>query len=96
MLEEAGMISDHWELYKTYQPIHKIDWEIYTFIARDCIKVAEQKLDVGEKIQIKECSFDEFIAIVLSPTYWGNELVMDVLRMKEAGTLGEWERKIFG
>ncbi|HRN96724.1 MAG TPA: NUDIX hydrolase [Candidatus Levybacteria bacterium] len=82
LLEESGLESEDWELLKTYEPIHKIDWTIYTYIARDCKKTSEQTLDVGEKIEIVECTFDEFIDIVISEKYWGTELTLDVLRMK--------------
>ena len=95
LLEESGLTSDNWELYREYQPSHKIDWTIYTYIARDCKKVSGQKLDSGEKIEIKELAFDEFIKIIESDNYWGNELVLDVLRMKQNGKLEEFERKIF-
>lgn len=94
LLEESGLSSDKWELLKVSQPMHKIDWEIYTYIAKDCKKVAEQKLDAGEQIEIIECTFDEFIEIVLSDKYWGNELILDVLRMKDKGILEEFKGKL--
>lgn len=96
LLEESGLASNDWELIKTFSPIHKIDWKIYTFVARDCEKTAEQKLDAGEKIEVVECNFDEFIKIVESDKYWGNELVLDVLRMKQDGQrLIDFKKKIF-
>lgn len=94
LLEESGMTSENWELYKSYRPLHKIDWEIYTFIAKDCKKVAEPKLDPGEKIETMELSFDEFINFVLSDKYWGNEIVIDILRMRDKGTLKDFENKL--
>lgn len=96
LLEESGLKSENWELLKTYTPIHKIDWSIYMYVARNCVKTSEQKLDAGEKIVIIECTFDEFIKIVESDKYWGNELVLDVLRMRVDGKLEEFKRKIFG
>jgi ADP-ribose pyrophosphatase len=95
LLEESGFASDDWELFKTYQPVHKIDWDIHTFIARDCRKVAEQKLDVGEQIEVKACSFTEFIEHILSEKYWGTELTLDILRLKDAGELEEFKQKLF-
>jgi len=94
LLEESGMESNSWELYKSYRPIHKIDWEIYTFIAKDCKKVADVKLDPGEKIESMELTFDEFVDFVLSDKYWGNEIVIDVLRMKDKGTLDDFRKKL--
>lgn len=90
LLEESGMVSDKWELYKIYQPLHKIDWDIYTYIAKDCRKVADTNLDAGEKIETMELSFDEFVDFVLSDKYWGNELVIDILKMKVDGTMEDF------
>jgi ADP-ribose pyrophosphatase len=96
LLEESGMEADGWELFTTYQPVAKIDWSIHTYIAKNCRKVAEQKLDVGEKIEVKECLFDEFLDIVLSDTYWGTGLALDILRMKDNGTLDDFKQKLSG
>ncbi len=95
LIEESGLSSDTWELFKVFEPIHKIEWQVYTYIARDCKKIGHQKLDSGERIEIMECSFDQFIEIVLSDTYWGNELVLEVLRMKDNGTLDQFKNKLF-
>lgn len=95
LLEESGMFSNKWELYKIYHPLHKIDWDIYTFIAKNCKKVADVKLDPGEQIETKELSFDKFIEFVLSDKYWGNELVLDILRMKVERRLQDFKTKLF-
>lgn len=96
LLEESGLSSNKWELFKVYQPFHKIDWEIYTYIAKDCKKTSDMKLDAGEKIEVVECGFEEFVDIILSDKYWGNELVLDILRMKDKGRLKEFKTKLFG
>lgn len=95
LLEESGLTSDDWELLRIYEPMHKIDWQIYMFVARNCKKTSEQKLDSGEKIEIVECTFDKFLHIIGSDKYWGNELVLDILKMKERGTLEEFKKKLF-
>lgn len=96
LLEESGMESTDWELLKVYEPMHKIDWQIYMYIARNCKKVAEPSLDAGEKVETIECSFDEFIKVVESDKYWGNELVLDILKMKQDPKgLEEFRRKLF-
>lgn len=96
LLEESGLTSESWELLKTYTPMHKIDWNIYMYVARNCTKISDQKLDAGEKIEIIKCTFDEFIEIVESDNYWGNDLVLDVLRMKQNNKLEEFKNKILG
>jgi len=96
LLEEAGLESQDWELFKVYEPLHKIDWQIHVYVARNCKKVAEQKLDVGEKIETVEYSFDDFIELLASDKYWGNELALDVLKMKQDGQrLGQFKQRLF-
>jgi ADP-ribose pyrophosphatase len=95
LLEESGMTSDNWKLYKSYYPFQEIDWEIYTYVAKDCKKVADPKLDSGEQIEMEELDFDKFIEFVLSDKYWGNELVIDILRMKVERKLEDFKAKLF-
>lgn len=95
LLEEAGLVSDYWELIKIYRPFGKIIWEIYLFVARNCKKVAEQNLDPGEKIELKEVSFDEFVEIVISDEFWGKIIGNDVFRIKAEGRLDELRKKLF-
>lgn len=61
LLEETGMESPDWELFGSYEFDGKIEWSTYIFIARDCQKIAEQKLDAGEKIDVYECQLSEFM-----------------------------------
>jgi len=95
LLEESGLSSDDWELYKVYSPYHKIEWEIYFFIARNCQKVAEPHLDAGEKIEQLECSFDEFKKMIEEDNYLAPNLALDLLRMEKEGILEEFKQKLF-
>jgi len=96
LLEEAGLESDDWELIKTYEYQGKLDWQMYLYIARDCRKVAEQQLDSGEKIEIKQVSFEDFINLVSSENFWNVPFANDVLRMRlDKETLEEFKQKLF-
>lgn len=66
LLEETGYTSEDWVLYEQIQPFTKMEWEIFTYVARGCKKVAEQNLDGGERIELKFISFDEFIELLAS------------------------------
>src|SRR3990167_3952892 len=66
LLKETGYQSDGWVLYEQIQPFTKMEWEIFTYIAKGCRKVAEQNLDGGEKIELKFVSFEEFIDLLAS------------------------------
>lgn len=96
LMEEAGLVSEDWELWKTVEPYNKVIWTIYIYIARNCKKVSSQNVDAGEKITVRELSFDEFIDAVLAEKFCGHELVEQVLRMKlEPKKLKEFRKKIF-
>lgn len=72
--EETGLTSDNWELFESFNPgraLGKTDYPVYFFIARDCKKTREQKLDVGgEKIEILETTLDDFLTrVVFLPNF---------------------------
>jgi len=94
LMEESGLVSENMEHYKTYTPFHRIIWSMHVFIARDCRKAGEPKLESGERITLREMSFEEFVES-LSLQQWG-ELTNDILRMKAEGTLPEFRKKLFG
>ena len=72
--EEAGYEADEWTLFEAIQPASKIEWCIYTFIAKGCRKIDEQSLDGGEKIEIRSANFEEFIKVVTRPDFAEGEL----------------------
>lgn len=96
LLEEGGLVSDNWELIKTYEPFSKFEWKIYLYVARDCKKIAEQHLDPGEKITLYEASFEEFVKKISNESFWGGEITLDILLMEKRGELEEFRKKIFG
>lgn len=79
LLEEAGLKSEDWELYKIIEPSGKFDWKIYIYLARDCQKIAPPNLDPGEKIEVKQLGFDEFIETMCNQ---GGEVSLELLKMK--------------
>lgn len=98
LLEEAGMISKKWKLIKTYCPVHKMDWTVYYYVARDCEIVAKQNLDAGEKITLVKKSFEQFIKDTTALPEWNNQFVSDILRMQIKGKeeLNKFKKQIFG
>ena len=95
LLEESGLVSDDWELFNTYSFPHKIQWDVYFFIARNCKKIADPKLDPGEKIQIIEYSFDEFQKAIEDDNYLAKDLALDILKIEKAGKLEEFKKRLF-
>src|SRR3990167_884303 len=70
------------ELFDVVQPVSKIEWAIYTFIAKGCKKIAEQNLDGAEKIELKFLSFEEFIDLAVNDDKFGDELKIKILEAK--------------
>ena len=95
LLEESGYASDDWELWRTYEPISKMDWQIFVFIARNCKKVAEQKLDAGEKITVEELTFDQFVEKVVDKDFSETEISNEVYRMRAEGQLEKFKEVLF-
>lgn len=81
-LEETGYTSGDWTLWNAVQPTSKIDWAIYTFVAKGCRKIGEQKLDKGEKISLKLVSFEEFMDLASKDSFGNPDIMIKVLRAK--------------
>lgn len=63
LLEETGYASDDWMLWREENPISKIIWTVYTYIARNCYFKQPPHLDAGEKITTRLISFDGFLML---------------------------------
>ena len=79
LLEETGYAAETLLLWTAEQPLTKIDWALYLFVGRNARKVAAQHTDAGEKIDVHEVSFEEFLPMVLRPDFRTKELFDAVL-----------------
>lgn len=77
--EETGLVPKTIKLWKTYNPSGKVIQKVYFFIAQDCVKVAAQKLDPGEKIQAQYKTFNEFLKLSDNSRCFFGPLMIDVL-----------------
>jgi len=77
--EETGCESDNWELYRSFEPYTKMDWNVHIYIARQCEKKYDPMLDAGERITVDSVSFEEFLDIVISPDFYGQEFAHEIL-----------------
>jgi len=82
LLEETGYVSNDWMLWKEQNPVGKIQWTIYTFIARNCKKQQEPQLDAGEKITTRLIDFEEFLMLSDNPRFYEKELTMSLFRAR--------------
>lgn len=69
LLEETGYAAERLELVGAVQPLSKIDWSVYIFVARNSRKVAEQNLDAGERITLQEIGFDELVELLAAEDF---------------------------
>lgn len=94
--EETGYHFKHWRLLHVVQAHTKLEWFTYFYLAWDGDKLVEQKLDAGEKIQLKLILFDEFKKLVSGRAgFLGNtEVVLkDVKSLDELLRLPEFVGK---
>ncbi|HEY9585649.1 MAG TPA: NUDIX hydrolase [Candidatus Paceibacterota bacterium] len=82
LLEESGCEASELILWDAQQPISKIEWAVYTFIAKGLKKVAEMDLDAGEKITSKPVSFEEFVEIGTTENFSEREIVTKLYEAK--------------
>ena len=95
MLEETGYEAEEFILWNATHPASKIDWVVYTFIAKGLKKVADLNLDGGEKIILKPVTFDEFLEISTSPIFSEKEVLPELFEAKMCLNKKEKLRKLF-
>lgn len=63
LMQETGLDSDDIMLIKEFQGSSKIYFHEYLFVAKDCVRVSDQNLDGGEKIEVELMDFDSFLQL---------------------------------
>lgn len=65
--EETGYKSEKWTyLGKTVESSAKLTNFMYIYLAEDCEKVSDQKLDYGEDIEVLEVGLDEAVEMIMN------------------------------
>lgn len=82
LLEETGYRAREMKLWHSEQPVSKIDWAVYTFIAKGLEKVDDQRLDAGEKITLYPVTFEEFVDTALRNEFTEREIVKYIYEAK--------------
>jgi len=86
LLEETGYTGEV-EQYNVIQPYNKMDWNCYTYIAKNCRKVAEPHLDAGEKISVRLLTLDELLELARKDDLRDPHLTIELLRAQLDPTL---------
>lgn len=95
LLEESGYTAHDFILWDAVQLINKIEWPVYTFIAKGLKKEKEMQLDGGERIKLKYVNFDEFIQISHNPKFRDIEIAIKIHRLEQNPEEFESTRKLF-
>lgn len=77
LFEETGYVTEDWQEWFTSDPSHlsKMQCDNYFFIARNCQKTGQQKLDPGEKIEVTLATFEEFLELRNNPKFRNKDLI---------------------
>lgn len=82
LLEESGYEAEEFILWDAQHPTSKIDWVVYTFIAKGLKKVSEPNLDSGEKIELFFVTIDELIEEGIKENFSEQEIVNHLYEAK--------------
>ncbi len=97
LLEETGLKPKIFRLWKVHRNEGKVVHNVYIFIANDCVKVARQNLDSGEKIKVKYLSFDQFLKLAEHKDFYRGALQIDLLLARlNKSTKRKLKKTIFG
>lgn len=95
LVEEAGLTSDDWELFDANQPLQKMDWAIYTYVARNCKKTNNKNPDAGEKIKTVALTFQQFIDLIFHKDFRGQSIMYEIVKAKLQGKEKQFKQKLF-
>ena len=82
MLEEIGYKAKNLNLWYSFNPVSKIDWTVYVYIAKDAKKISEPSLEPGERILPIIFDFEGFLEAVLKEKFRDLSLKVKVLEAK--------------
>src|SRR3989338_10086642 len=95
LLEESGYEAERYMLLDAQHATSKIDWVVYTFIAKGLKKVADMNLDAGEKINLKLVDLYEFIEIAINKNFVEKEIIPKLYEAKLHPEKKEELKKLF-
>jgi ADP-ribose pyrophosphatase YjhB (NUDIX family) len=95
LLEESGYEAEDLILWDARQPVTKIEWAVYIFIAKGIKKVAELHTDVGEKIEPYIVTFEELVEIASDKDFYEEEVRTEFMEAKINPKKMQELRKLF-
>ncbi len=81
LLEETGYVSDEWTYFgDTVESSSKLTNRMHIYLAQNCRKVAEQKLDATEELEVLVVSLQEAVRMVMTNEIKCNSSAHGILR----------------
>ncbi|PIZ61468.1 hypothetical protein COY17_04445 [Candidatus Saccharibacteria bacterium CG_4_10_14_0_2_um_filter_52_9] len=93
--EETGYSFKEWRLLKVAQPVMKMEWFVYVWLAWDVVNKEEPHVDPGEKIQVHELTLTDLKALIADKSAYmvndSGELLEDVSNLDGLLALPEFQ-----
>ena len=80
LLEESGYEAGKFTLWYAVQPLAKVDWAVYIFIAKDLNKKQDAQPDAGEKIKLMYLTFDKFVDLAAQERFRDGEIALKIFQ----------------
>ena len=95
LLEEFGLESNNITLFAKIETGNSVISTTYIYLVKDIVKVSEPCLDVGEKIEPLEVTFEEFLELTQKDEFRDKEFQNNISRLSK-NEIEEFKNKIFG
>ncbi len=80
LLEETGYKPTQLDFWFAGQVEHRVDWAIFVFVARGCVRTLSMHDDGGEQIELREVSLEEFLRLASDDQFQNINLAPKLLR----------------
>ena len=85
LLEETGYTSNNWTYFgPTWESTSKLTNQMHLFLAKDCVRVGDQRLDKNEHLEVIKVDLETAVEMVMSAIIKANStahLILKVARM---------------
>ncbi|WLE95290.1 MAG: NUDIX hydrolase [Candidatus Electrothrix communis] len=95
LLEESGYAANELTLWEAHHPITKLEWVVYTFIAKGITTQTKPKVEPGEMISPFFITFDELVELSLDSKFREGHIAFRLLKAKSLPNEMKKIRKLF-
>jgi 8-oxo-dGTP pyrophosphatase MutT (NUDIX family) len=81
LLEEASLVPRSLDLWVAFQPLAKIEWSVFVFVAKNCTSSDASTPDPGEIIELVDVSLEELIALAGAESFRDVGVALHLLRI---------------